>query len=136
MVISFLFYVRKVQKLVTFLSHFTFINIYFLLIFSLLWRFFKSIINIPFLSFYALKAWYFWFITQLSTVFLHLFNLYVVRMFLFCRLSQLLFIQFSLPICRAFHHTSATVFPILVMLYALRTICAKPSHHMCGALVR
>ncbi len=27
MVISFLFYVRKVQKLVTFLSHFTFINI-------------------------------------------------------------------------------------------------------------
>lgn len=27
MVISFLFYVRKIQKLVTFLSHFTFINI-------------------------------------------------------------------------------------------------------------
>ena len=27
MVISFLFYVRKVQKLVTFLSHFPFINI-------------------------------------------------------------------------------------------------------------
>ena len=27
MVIFFLFYVRKVQKLVTFLSHFTFINI-------------------------------------------------------------------------------------------------------------
>ena len=27
MVILFLFYVRKVQKLVTFLSHFTFINI-------------------------------------------------------------------------------------------------------------
>ena len=133
---SFVIYVWKVQKLVTFLSHFTFINICFLLTFSLLCRFFKSIKNIPFLSFYALKAWYFWFITQLSTVFLHLLNLYVVRMFLFCRISQMLYIQFSLPICRFFHHTLAEVFPILVMLYALRTCCAKPSHHMCGAFVR
>ncbi|ERJ77409.1 hypothetical protein HMPREF9148_01274 [Prevotella sp. F0091] len=47
-------------------------------------------------------------------------------MFLFCRLSQLLFIQFSLPICRTIHHRLAEVFPILVMLYAFRTICAEP----------
>ena len=57
--VFFLFYVRKVQKLVTFLSHFTLINIFFPLIFSFLCRFFKLKKNIPFLSFYALKAWYF-----------------------------------------------------------------------------
>ena len=57
MFIYFVFQAKKVQKLVTFLSHFTFINICFLLIFSLLCRFLKSLKNIPFLSLYALKAW-------------------------------------------------------------------------------
>ena len=50
------------------------------------------------------------------------FNQEVVKMFLFCRHSELLFIRFSLPICRTIYHKLAEVFPILVMLYALRTI--------------
>ncbi len=54
MFVFFVFQAKKVQKLVTFLSHFTFINICFLLIFSILCRFLKSMKNIPFLSFYAL----------------------------------------------------------------------------------
>ena len=38
------------------------------------------------------------------------------NMFLFCRSSRMLYIQFSLPICRTIHHTLAEVFPILLML--------------------
>ena len=72
---SFSFTFEKYKNLSLFCRTLLLSIFVFMMIISELYCFIASLKNIPILSLYALKASYFWFTTQLSLVYFHLFNL-------------------------------------------------------------
>ena len=72
---SFSFTFEKYKNLSLFCRTLLLSIFVFMMIISELYCFIASLKNIPFLSLYALKECYFWFMTRLSLVYFHLFNL-------------------------------------------------------------
>ena len=72
---SFSFTFEKYKNLSLFCRTLLLSIFVFIMIISELYCFIASLKNIPFLSLYALKECYFWFMTRLSLVYFHLFNL-------------------------------------------------------------